>query len=158
MTASLFAKYRTNPMPMSIDPLPAENEIECARCGAYFYYELTRCPRCGVNLYEPDDDTDGERERKAPTAKPRPANGILAWVDRLFHQVTKKPYPADELFGAAIDQAVLFNNLLRKVGGDRAAAERLVDFERKALPNANRLIWLQNAIRRWEQDNESRSV
>lgn len=158
VTASLFAKGALTLMPMSIDPPPAENEIECARCGAYFYQELTRCPRCGVNVYEPEDESDGERERTSPQPNPRPANGILAWVDRLFHQVTKKPYPADELFGAAIDQAALFNNLLRKVGGDRAVAERLVDFERKSLPNANRIIWLQNAIQRWEQDNESRSV
>jgi hypothetical protein len=42
-------------MPTSIDPEPAENEIECARCGAHFYYELSRCPECGVNIYEPDE-------------------------------------------------------------------------------------------------------
>ena len=45
-------------MPTSIDPQPAEDELECARCGAYFYYELTRCPNCGVNIYEPEDEED----------------------------------------------------------------------------------------------------
>jgi hypothetical protein len=139
-------------MPTSIDPPPAENEIECARCGAYFYYELTRCPRCGVNVYEPEEETDEER-RNSPAAGTR-QNGILAWMDRLFHQITKKPYPADELFGAAINQAELFNNLLRKVAGDRAAAERLIAFERKQMPQANRMTWLENAIRRWERDNQ----
>jgi hypothetical protein len=78
----------------------------------------------------------------------------MAWVDKIFHQITKKPYPADELFGAAINQAELFNNLLRKVGGDRAAAERLIDFERGQLPKGNRMIWLEKAIRRWERDNQ----
>ncbi len=139
-------------MPTSIDPPPAENEIECARCGAYFYYELTRCPRCGVNVYEPEDESDGEHARD-PRTVPR-QNGILAWVDRLFHQITNKPYPADELFGAAINQAELFNNLLRKVAGDRATAERLIAFERGQLPQGNRTIWLENAIRRWERDNQ----
>ena len=33
-----------------------ENTIECARCGAIFYYELTRCPNCGVNVYFPEED------------------------------------------------------------------------------------------------------
>lgn len=45
-------------MPTSITPPPAEDELECARCGAYFYYELTRCPNCGVNIYKPEVDDD----------------------------------------------------------------------------------------------------
>ena len=69
--------------------------------------------------------------------------------------MTKKPYPADELFGAALNQAELFNNLLLKAGGDRPTAERMVEYERSLLPRANRLVWLQNAIRRWEKDNRA---
>jgi len=69
--------------------------------------------------------------------------------------LTKKPYPADELFGAALNQAELFNNLLLKAGGDRPTAERMVEYERSLLPRANRLVWLQNAIRRWEKDNRA---
>ena len=139
-------------MPTSIDPQPADDEIECARCGAHFYYELTRCPKCGVNLYEPDDEPDREDARAAHPAD-WPQGGLLAGLDRLFHRLTKKPYPADELFGAAINQAELFNNLLLKVGGDRPTAERMIEYERSQLPRANRLVWLQNAIRRWERDN-----
>lgn len=134
-------------MPTSIDPPPADNEIECARCGAYFYYELTRCPKCGVNLYEPET---GESDSR-PAAPRQP--GLLTRLDDFFRRLTKKPYPADELFGAAINQAELFNDLLRKVGGDRSAAERLIDFERGQSPQGNRLIWLESAIRRWERDN-----
>ncbi len=44
---------------------PQDNDLECARCGATFYYELTRCPNCGVNLYEPDDDLDDWQEKTA---------------------------------------------------------------------------------------------
>jgi len=45
-------------MPFSLDPQPAENEIECARCGAHVYIGLSRCPECGVNLFEPEDEID----------------------------------------------------------------------------------------------------
>ena len=45
-------------MPFSIDPQPEENEIECARCGAYFFYDLIRCPECGASVYPLDDEID----------------------------------------------------------------------------------------------------
>jgi hypothetical protein len=32
------------------------NTIECANCGEEFYYELTRCPRCGRSVYPLDED------------------------------------------------------------------------------------------------------
>ena len=134
-------------MPASIDPPLADNEIECGRCGAHIYYELTRCPNCGVNLYEPEDDED----QSGPATPPK--KGLRARLDGLLRKVTKQPYPADELFGAAINQAGLFDNLLTKVGGDSPAVERLIEFERQQFPQGNRIIWLQNAIRRWEHDN-----
>jgi predicted nucleic acid-binding Zn-ribbon protein len=133
-------------MPTSLDPLPGENEIECARCGAIFYVELTRCPKCGVNLYEPEPES-GEK-----TFSPHPA-GLSAKIGNFFRKLTGKPHPAEELFNQSLQQAALFNDLLRKVGGERETAERLVDFERLRLPQGNRSLWLQNAIRHWEQDN-----
>jgi hypothetical protein len=135
-------------MPTSLDPQPGENEIECARCGAIFFYELTRCPKCGVNLYEPDDEND----RKTQAFKPHPA-GLSAKIGNFFRQLTGKPHPAEELFNQSLKQAALHNDLLKKVGGDRETVERLIEFERQRLPNANRVTWLQNAIQRWEQDN-----
>ena len=36
------------------------NELECPHCGATFHYELTRCPNCGVNIYFPEDEEEGE--------------------------------------------------------------------------------------------------
>ena len=134
-------------MPFSLDPPPADNEIECARCGAHFYYELTRCPNCGVNVYEPDEESHSR------PAVPR-QKGFFVRLDEFFRRLTKKPYPADELFGAAINQAELFNDLLRKTGGDRSAVERLIEFERQQSPRGNRLAWLESAIRRWERDNQ----
>jgi hypothetical protein len=134
-------------MPTNIDPPLADDEIECGRCGAHIYYELTRCPNCGVNLYEPEEDDDPSRPA-TPQKK-----GLRERLKDLVRKVTKQPYPADELFGAALNQASLFDSLLTKVGGDRPAAERLIEFERQQLPQGNRTIWLQNALRRWEHDN-----
>ena len=134
-------------MPTSIDPQPAEDEVECARCGAIFYYGLTRCPNCGVNLYEPEEDI-------LSGAQDQPAPGLFARLQGFIRRITRKPYPVEDLFGAAIDQAVLFGDLLNKVGGDRAAAERLVEFERERDPRGNRLTWLKRAIERWKRDNK----
>ncbi len=137
-------------MPRSIDPEPGENEIECARCGAHFSMELTRCPNCGVNLYEPEDDIEVKPRKFARTKK-----GLGARLDELVRQITKKPYPVDKLFGAALNQAELFTDLLSKVGGDRATADRLVEYERALSPGANRTVWIQNALRRLERDQRA---
>ena len=140
-------------MPMSIDPPPKDNEFECARCGARVYYELTRCPSCGVNLYEPEDDL--ERDQRQPSAASRPAlGGFLTKVGATLRRLSGKPYRAEEVFGDGLNQAVLYNDLLRKVGGDPAAAERLIDYERQHAPEATRIIWLQKAIQHWKSDNK----
>ncbi len=130
---------------------PAENEIECPRCGTIVFYEVTRCPNCGVSFYEPEGENDPPpQKQRAPASGP---GGIAGAVRDLFHRLFNKPYPADDLFGAALTQAGLFDDLLRKTAGDRAAAERLVDFERAQDPRGSRTSWLQAAIRRWERDN-----
>lgn len=136
-------------MPVSIDPPPADDELECGRCGAHFFYELTRCPNCGVNIYEPEDEMD---HRDSVSTYQR---GIGERVDGFVRRFTKKPYRVDELFGASINQAELFDDLLIKVGGDRATVERLIEYERQQDPQGNRIIWLTNAIQRWERDNRS---
>jgi hypothetical protein len=141
-------------MPTSKDPQPAENEMECGRCGAHFYDELTRCPNCGVNLYEPEDEPylpDGKQTRFPVMQK----TTLRARLSGFVHRLTRKPYPVELLFGTAINQAELFDNLLTKTGGDRAAVERLINFEQQQAPHGNRIIWLQNAIRRWEHDNRA---
>jgi predicted nucleic acid-binding Zn-ribbon protein len=134
-------------MPTSIDPEPGENEFECARCGAYFHYELTRCPNCGVNLYEPEDETD-EAERPVPRGA-----GMFSKLKDAFHRVFNKPYSADEIFGDALDASILYNDLLQKLGGDRAALDRLIEFERARAPKSTRRVLIQNASQRWERDN-----
>ena len=136
-------------MPTSIDPQPAENEFECAHCGAYFHYELTRCPNCGISLYEPEDETEAV-SYSHPQRK-----GVFDKLKDMFHRLFNKPYAADEVFGDALDQAVLYNDLLQKIGGDHAAVERLINFERGRSPHATRMVWLKNAIQRWEKDNYS---
>jgi hypothetical protein len=141
-------------MPTSIDPPPADDEIECARCGAYFYYELTRCPNCGASVYGSDEDPEYDPANSARSyGKSRKRIGER--IDRFIRRLTKRPYAVDTLFGAAINQAALFDDLLVKVGGDRERVERLIEYERKHYPQGNRLIWLKNAIQRWERDNRT---
>jgi predicted nucleic acid-binding Zn-ribbon protein len=134
-------------MPTSIDPGPAENEFECANCGAYFHYELTRCPNCGVNLYEPE--TEGEER---PKQSPR-GGGVVDRLRDAFHRVFNKPYSAEDIFGDALDASILYDELLQKVGGDRAVVERLIEFEKNLSPRSTRRAWIQSAGQRWERDN-----
>jgi predicted nucleic acid-binding Zn-ribbon protein len=137
-------------MPHSIDPEPAEDETECGRCGAHFYIGLNRCPNCGANLYEPEEEADQDEPKKFQA----PKKSLRERLDELFRRITKKPYTVDELFGAALNEAELFTDLVDKVRGDRATAERLVEYERQKLPQGNRFKWIQNAIQRWERDNK----
>jgi hypothetical protein len=64
-----------------------------------------------------------------------------------------EPHIAEELFTGALREASLFDELLRKVGGDRSVVERLIEYEKGQKPGATRLTCLQNAIQRWEQEN-----
>jgi hypothetical protein len=144
-TAQEFHRRR---MPFQIDPEPGENEIECGNCGAIIYAGLSRCPECGVNLYEPE--VDGGIARR-PENSPHP--GLFARLMDALRRLSGKPYFAEEVFGDSLDQAVLFNDLLGRVGGDRSVVERLIDFERQQAPQASRSSLLHNAIQRWERDN-----
>ncbi len=139
-------------MPFSVDPLPEENEIECARCGTYFHYELNRCPECGVNIYDPDEEIDDEYYENSISTSPYLEN-LISSIRGFFHWIFGKPYSAEEIFGDSLDQAVLYDDLLSKVGGDHLVVERLIEFERQQKPSSGRKAWLENAIERWERDN-----
>ena|SRR5688572_5047700 len=134
-------------MPTSITPPPADDETECGNCGAYIYHGLLRCPNCGVYLVDP---IETERE---DNPKFRPKSKFSLAVESLMRKIRGESHPAEELFTGALREAALFDDLLRKVGGDRSIVERLIEYERQQRPNATRLICLQNAISRWEQEN-----
>ena len=138
-------------MPISITPEPGENEYECARCGAYFHYELTRCPNCGVNLYEPEDETDEAESSQH-------GEGVFSKLKDVFYRAFNKPYSADEIFGDALDASILYNDLLQKVGGDRAVLDRLIEFERVRAPQSTRRAWIQSASQRWKRDNRNTNI
>jgi hypothetical protein len=57
------------------------------------------------------------------------------------------------LFSGALREAALFDDLLKKAGGDRSVVERLIEYEKQLSPSTTRLVCLQNAIRRWEREN-----
>jgi hypothetical protein len=133
-------------MPTSLTPPPADAETECGNCGAYVYIGLSRCPNCGVNLYEPEDQ-DEEHPKFHPKSK------FSLAVESVMRKIRGEPHPAEELFTSALREKVLFNDLLRKVGGDRSVVERLIEYERQQRPGATRLTCLQNAVQRWEREN-----
>lgn len=135
-------------MSLSFRTGPAENEIECALCGALFSYELTRCPNCGASLYavevseqEPDNGRLGQ-------------GGLLNSLRHAVHSLFQIPYSAEEVFGDPLDLAALYDVLTEKLGGDRAAADRLVDFEHRLLPSATRVACIRNAIQRLQADDD----
>jgi hypothetical protein len=133
-------------MPTSITPPPKDDEIECGNCGAYIYHDLVKCPNCGVYLDEPNDTEEGR-----PRFRPKSKFSLV--IESVIRKIRGEAHPAEELFMGAMRQASLFDDLLRKVGGDRAAVERLIEYERGQKPNATRLTHLQNAINRWEHEN-----
>ena len=96
------------------------------------------------------DPVDTEPEQRSSF---RPKSKFSLVVESVMRKLRGEPHPAEELFTGAMREAILFDDLLRKVGGDRSAVQRLIDFERKQKPNATRLTCLQNAISRWEQEN-----
>lgn len=134
-------------MPTSLTPPPKDDETECGNCGAYVYQGLLKCPNCGVYLVDPVDTEPEEHPNFRPKSK------FALMVESVVRKIRRKPHPAEELFTGAMREAILFDDLLRKVGGDRPIVERLIEYERKRKPNATRLICLQNAITRWEQEN-----
>ncbi len=133
-------------MPTSITPPPKDDEVECGNCGAYIYHDLLKCPSCGVYLVEPN-----EPEEQHPRFKPK--SKLSLKIESLVRKVRGEKHPAEELFIGAMREAALFDDLLRKVGGDRSVVERLIEYEKQLKPSATRLSCLQNAIGRWEQEN-----
>lgn len=134
-------------MPTSITPPPKDDEVECGNCGAYIYHDLVKCPNCGVYLVEPNGPDD-----ERPSFRPK--SRFALWVESMWRKLRGEPHVADELFTGALMEASLFDELLRKTGGDRSVVERLIEYERGQKPNATRLVCLQYAIHRWERENQ----
>jgi hypothetical protein len=133
-------------MPTSLTPPPADDETECGNCGAYIYHGLVRCPNCGVYLDKPNA-TDEERPKFRPKSK------FALAIESVLRKIRGEPHPAEDLFTGILKQKELFDDLLRKVGGDRSVVERLIEYEHQQRPGATRLTCLQNAISRWENEN-----
>jgi hypothetical protein len=135
-------------MPTSITPPPKDDETECGNCGAYIYHGLMKCPNCGVYLIDP---VDTEAVEDVPKFHPKSKLALV--MERLMRKLRGEPHPAEELFIGPVREAALFDDLLRKVGGDRSVVERLIEYEKRQKPGATRLTCLENAIHRWEQEN-----
>jgi hypothetical protein len=99
-----------------------------------------------VYLIEPN-----EPEEERPQFRPKSKFALT--VESVMRKLRGEAHPAQELFTGAMREASLFDDLLRKVGGDRSAAERLIEYERQLKPGATRLTCVQNAVSRWEREN-----
>lgn len=137
-------------MPTSITPPPKDDETECGNCGAYIYHGLVKCPHCGVYLVDPVST----EEEESPSLRPK--SRFALWLESVVRKLRGEPQIAEELFSPALREAALFDDLLRKVGGDRATAERLIEYEKQHRVGATRLTCIQNAIQRWERENRTR--
>lgn len=135
-------------MPTSLTPPPKDDETECGNCGAYIYHGLLKCPNCGVYLIDPIPIIEKEEPPKI-----RPKSKFALTIESIMRKIRGEPHYAEELFTGALREKALFDDLLRKVGGDRSVVERLIEYERGKRPNATRLTCLQNAISRWENEN-----
>ena len=133
-------------MPTSLTPPPKDDETECGNCGAYIYHDLVKCPNCGVYLVQPNNP-----EEERPTFNPKSKFSLA--FETVMRKIRGEAHPAEELFMGALREASLFDDLLRKVGGDRSVVERLIAYEHGQKPDATRLTCLQNAIARWEREN-----
>jgi hypothetical protein len=127
-------------MPTSLTPPPADDEVECGNCGAYIYHDLVKCPHCGVYLIEPNE-ADAEQQSKF-----QPRSKFSLAIESIVRKIRGEPDYAEELFTGALREKALFDDLLRKVGGDRSVVERLIDYERGQRPGARSFC---KAIQRW---------
>jgi hypothetical protein len=52
----------------------------------------------------------------------------------------------------SVQERSLYEELTRRLRGDRGLADRLIGLERQRMPAAGRIEWLREAIRRLERD------
>ena len=86
--------------------------------------------------------------------------GIVAHIafekfrqQRVANRSSFSPSKISQMFTTSQKSDELYRTLLKKTMGDRATVERLLEFERKRTPNANREQLLRSAIERWQHDN-----
>jgi predicted amidophosphoribosyltransferase len=141
-------------MPFSLGQTADTNEIECPRCGEIFHFEYSRCPNCGLNLYEPNSEFE-PFEKTEPNSIPSNKLRFFSRLKNYWKQVTGQKFTAEEVFGASLDQAFLFNDLLQRVGGDHQTANRLIQYEYSQKPKATRRQCIQSAIDSLAKDQRS---
>ncbi|HEY5903581.1 MAG TPA: hypothetical protein VIU39_13585 [Anaerolineales bacterium] len=115
--------------------------MECDLCGALLSHEFTHCPYCGTSRYALE---------VAAQDSSLPAAG-QSLPDRLrfaIHSLLRIPYSAEQVFGDSLNPAVLYEDLIDLLDGNRFAAERLVAFEHLLVPSATRWACIRKAIQR----------
>ena len=84
-----------------------------------------------------------------PSGKTARPLSILTPSDPISNLETKAPYAPF----ISQEEAELYENLLIKTGRDVERAERLIAYERRFMPDAERIELIRRAIERWLKDN-----
>ncbi len=84
-----------------------------------------------------------QRVKRSPGSPKRSKAKITRFLRRL-----KRPSRIKSML-----EQELYANLLTKSLGDKERVERLIEYERKRIPNASKEDLLHNTIDRWERDN-----
>jgi hypothetical protein len=53
-----------------VEPDSRSDEIECAHCGAHFYYELLECPQCGAKVYGSEEIDEEDHPQAGEAGAP----------------------------------------------------------------------------------------
>lgn len=88
------------------------------------------------------------RLQKAETGKPVLAQATSPATERGAR-------PAAPVRPRSVDAAEerLYRKLLARTLGDRAKAQRLIEYERRRLPRASRQVLIATALERWDRDS-----
>jgi len=122
--------------------MPKDEFFVCPHCDARVKMNALSCPECGS-----DDETGWSNQTigigQDSAIPPRPMFAFVSrWSERFF-----KP-------SARQNETALFENLLRKCGGDATLVEQILGNEARHAPHKMRADWLQSAIGKWERDNQ----
>ena len=77
--------------------------------------------------------------------------GVYWGLHDVFQQ--REQAKLNQLFFPEKTVEMLYQDLLVRVQFDRSVADRLVQFEQRRAPFAQRKQWIVTAIQRWERDN-----
>ena len=113
----------------------------CPHCDARVDNDALSCPECGS-----DDETGWSNQTvgigEENSIPPHPLSVFVTRLQNRFFQPSARQ-----------NETALWENLLRKCGGDADLVEQILRNEARRAPHKARADWLQSAVDKWERDN-----